>query len=892
MEHTPPGVELTHPEQATGGIPSSAPWSTEDQSLSQHEVLHALKIARCILWRAVVTPAAGENPFNWDIHTYNDGAAQQFLPLVRRADGEYVHSWYLSKHPDDRDRMDALSTWAIQTGQPGYTQEFRCLTNNGEYRWLREDVRIEQAGHERWELVGVCMDVTREKDVELALRQALEHNRVLLASLPQRVFFKDRAGTFLSVNKLFADDLGLTSEQVIGKTDFDLFPVELAAKYVADDRAVMDGRQTRVLEERNVVAGQDRTVEVTKAPVVDDSGEVLGVLGLFIDITERKAAQQALVEQARLTALRADVSSTLAQSGSLEAVLQRCTQAMVRHLDATLARVWMLPDGEDYLVLQASSGTVEGLGDKYNRIKLGEHVVGTMAQTREPLLSNALCEHPAIDREWKHREDLVAFAGYPLIVDGRLVGAMALFASRALGEAVVQALATIADGVAQFIQRKQSENLLEYQALHDALTGLPNRNLFHDRLSHAIRSAARKTAPVALLLLDLDRFKEVNDTFGHDAGDRLLRMLKPRLQRVLRECDTIARLGGDEFAIVLPETDREGAVQAANKILEAVDQPFLLDDCRLHVGASLGIALYPEHSHDGHALLRQADVAMYIAKQLGCGHSVYDAGADTYSANRLSLIGELRRAIDTEGLELYYQPRMNLRDGQVTGVEALARWNHPERGLLAPAEFIPLAEHTGLIDSLTAWVIGTALRQLQAWCDAGLNLTVAVNLSARNLQDAGLPGMVERLLKLYDIPGDMLVFEITESAVMADPDRAIATLNALRALGIGISIDDFGTGYSSLAYLKRMPVSEVKIDRSFVKDIPENAEDVTIARSVVDLGHNLGLEVVAEGVETGDSLELLSSIGCDAAQGYYISRPVPADKLTAWLRVRRISKAA
>jgi len=435
-------------------------------------------------------------------------------------------------------------------------------------------------------------------------------------------------------------------------------------------------------------------------------------------------------------------------------------------------------------------------------------------------------------------------------------------------------------------ERKRSEQLLEHQAHHDALTNLPNRTLLRERLAQAIRVADRDGGKVALLLMDLDRFKEINDTFGHPYGDLLLQQLKPRLQGAVTGNDTVARLGGDEFACVLLDTDEAGAKATAQRILCSLETPFALEEYRLNVDVSIGIALYPDHGTEINSLLRRADVAMYVAKQSGNRYAVYDPDEDTYTTKRLSLISDLRSAIDNDEFLLHFQPKVNLRTHQVGAIEALVRWQHPKHGFLPPGEFIPLAEQTGLIGPLSLWVLNAALRQVSEMHRLGFDLRVAVNLSARNVQDLDLPQVIAQLLCEYDVGADSLILEITESAVMENTEDAIANLKELRRMGVRLSIDDFGTGYSSLTYLKRMPVHQVKIDRSFVMDMAANSDDAKIVRSIVDLGHNLGLEVVAEGVENQATLDLLAASGCDLAQGYFISRPLIAEALITWLQER------
>jgi diguanylate cyclase (GGDEF)-like protein len=425
----------------------------------------------------------------------------------------------------------------------------------------------------------------------------------------------------------------------------------------------------------------------------------------------------------------------------------------------------------------------------------------------------------------------------------------------------------------------------EHQALHDALTGLPNRTLFQDRIGQALLSARRDGSEAAVLLMDLDRFKEINDTLGHHAGDALLRELSERLRTKLRSSDTVARLGGDEFGILLARvasmTDLEDVIR---RIREAVEEPFTLQDLPLGIEASIGVAFYPSHGGDVETLLQRADVAMYLAKESHSGYEIYDPNGDEYNPARLMLVGELRRAIEQKELVLHYQPKARVGSGEVTSVEALVRWQHPEQGLLFPDQFIPVAQHTGLIRPLTLYVLDTALAQCRAWQDEGLVLKVAVNLSMRNLIDLAFPESVAALLERWGVHPSLLELEITESTIMADPFRTMALLRKLKAMGLRLAIDDFGTGYSSLAYLKRLAVDEIKIDKSFVLNMARDENDAAIVRSTIDLARNLGLEVVAEGVESAEAWETLAQLGCDVAQGYYLSRPLPGDDLAAWLR--------
>lgn len=432
-------------------------------------------------------------------------------------------------------------------------------------------------------------------------------------------------------------------------------------------------------------------------------------------------------------------------------------------------------------------------------------------------------------------------------------------------------------------ERKRVEERIHHLAYHDVLTDLPNRTLFYDRLQQAILIGHRERRPLALLLLDLDRFKEVNDTFGHHYGDLLLRQIGLRLRKCLRESDTIARVGGDEFAVMLPNTHLEGASLITRKILKALETPFALNDATVEVGGSIGIALYPDHGEEGDLLFQQADKAMYAAKQAGGGYRIYLPKHEQSNSCRRMLMGKLSRAIEQEELEVYYQPQWSLKTNRVIGVEALSRWLDPQLGWISPDRFVSLAEQTGLIKPFTQWILKTVCRQYDEWEKAGLNVPVSVNLSARNLLEKRLPDQVAALIRTGCVQPALLEFEITERMMMGDPPLSMEVLTRLHAMGFPLVIDDFGTGYSSLSYLKKLPVQKIKIDKSFIVDL-ENKGDIVIVHSMINMGHSLGLKVVAEGVEDEFTKNLLDAFGCDVIQGYYISHPLPFGEMTRWLK--------
>jgi diguanylate cyclase (GGDEF)-like protein len=435
------------------------------------------------------------------------------------------------------------------------------------------------------------------------------------------------------------------------------------------------------------------------------------------------------------------------------------------------------------------------------------------------------------------------------------------------------------------LSRQAEEN--DRLARYDQLTGLPNRTLFSEHLAETLREDRQPGDEVAVLLLDVDGFKQINDTLGHGAGDTVLIEVGRRLRASLDEDFAIARLGNDEYALLQPHSKSQaGALETAARVRRTMEEPVALEGVAVNVETSIGIALAPDHAADAETLLRRADMALAHARTYRGVVEVYSAEHDHFDTARLKLLGQVRPALERDEFVLFYQPKTDLASSRVVGVEALLRWRHPHRGMLAPLEFMPLIEQTALIGSVTKYVVDQALSQLAAWRRAGLDLGMSVNLSAFNLSDPSLPAHVESLLKAHSTPAGALTVEVTESAAMADVDKALRVLHALRRLGVGISIDDFGSGHASIAYLTRLPATELKIDRSLITHICENPRDEAIARTTIDLARHLDLSVVAEGIETAEVAERLGQIGCDVGQGYFISRPLPAEEFVEWLAGR------
>jgi diguanylate cyclase (GGDEF)-like protein len=448
--------------------------------------------------------------------------------------------------------------------------------------------------------------------------------------------------------------------------------------------------------------------------------------------------------------------------------------------------------------------------------------------------------------------------------------------------------------VGELLKSKQRSEELQRIATTDDLTGLANRERFREVMEERIIAARDAGGAFAVMLMDLDRFKEVNDTLGHHYGDVLLRDLGPRLVEAIGPAGVVARLGGDEFGVLPPPGVHDPAwiEQIATGLTHCVSAPFVVDELSLEVGASIGIARFPDDGDDSHALLRCADIAMYAAKEAQCDFKLYAANQNQHSVRRLSVLSDIRHALSSDEIVVHFQPIVELDNLAVTGAEGLVRWQHPELGLIPPAAFVQTVEQTGLIGPLTRHVLERSIAECESWRKAGYALSVAVNLSVRNLVDRDLPREIERLLATYSLPADALQLEITESMIMSDPERAIATVTRLSDLGVRMSVDDFGTGYSSLANLRRLPIDELKIDRSFVAPMLHDESDLIIVRSTINLGHDLGLRIIAEGVEDSATLNQLALLGCDLAQGYHLSRPMPADAFVDWLRTANTDRGA
>ncbi len=597
--------------------------------------------------------------------------------------------------------------------------------------------------------------------------------------------------------------------------------------------------------------GQSRWIEIDAAPVREAGGAITHAVITFIDVTERVEAERVIqISEARFRALTE-------QSNDFTAIIDE--EGCFQYASSSFRRIL----GYEPEELIGSSVFVLLHPDDLLRVLI-MFTEGLQANIPLVKTESRMCR---ADGSWL----TVEAVAYNCLENPAIKGIV--LTSRDITE------------------RVRMEEALRYQTQFDGLTGMPNSTQFIEILEREVLAAQGEQRSMAVLVLDIDRFKDVNDTFGHHHGDLLLQQVGIRLQHIVPAPDVVSRLSADEFAVLLSNADEARAEAVASAIHHALEEPCNVDGYPVQTDVSIGASLYPVHAHDAITLLRRADMTMYAVKQAHDGYALFQSAFEQYNPQRLTLISELRRAIGTGELRLYYQPKVDLKSRTVDSVEALVRWQHPSRGLIPPDQFIPLAEQTGLIGLLSHWVLEEAMRQCREWMRAGHKLRVAINLSAWNLRDTALPKTIAALLEHYQLPPHLLCIEVTESAVMTDTHRSLDILGQIFALGVHISIDDFGTGYSSLAYLKQLPIDELKIDRSFVQHMVTNNADATIVRSTINLAHNFGLRVVAEGVEDVATLELLSTLHCDLAQGYYMSRPLPVEHLEPWLSETAKSKS-
>jgi diguanylate cyclase (GGDEF)-like protein len=759
-------------------------------------------------------------------------------------------------------------------------------------RWLHNLGRLHSYEHDV-AAGAVDAEATLYADAPLEIREAIKAvNRTaaslrsqygkridrLMNSLVQHKSAMDQAaivsevdvsGRLTAVNDQFVRSSGLPRAALLGHQLARVgAPNSPAAAPWTPSRSVWSGEV--------VIAGPNGACQWyrTVVPIFDAAGAVEKYICIDIDISERKEFERTILENAKRQTLIAAFGRKALEANDLAVLLHEACASAAEGLGASHAALFEADHDTGTLVLRAGTGwPQDAIGAQFDAAAL-DHATG------------AFCAPHAIR----------AGAAADIVCRERVYGSIGVYtqAEQHFTTDDFSFLDSLATILATALERHEANDRLTWLAQYDALTNLPNRRHLASRIEDAIAQAQRHGHRAGVMFIDLDRFKHVNDMLGHGAGDELLVQAGRRLEQCVRPGDLVARLGGDEFAVVLPHVaDQAASAAIAARLIEALARPFPLQGQQIFVSGSVGIAAYPDDGTCADMLLKSADIAMYSAKNSGRNnYQFYAAEMNEKAAQRLLTENQLRGALERDEFVLHYQPKVKLSDGSVRGFEALLRWDHPERGLVPPLEFITILEDTGLIIPVGEWVLAQVCRQLNAWQQAGRNpLPVAINLSARQLQQADLGASVERIVGAAGVNPRLLEFELTESMLMTDPEAAVAILGGLKAQGMRLSVDDFGTGYSSLAYLKRFPLDALKIDRTFVRDLPGDADDAAITKAVIRLAHSLNLKVVAEGVETIEQLRVLENYGCDEIQGYYVGRPQPAQHWTDLL-ARSLPRAA
>jgi diguanylate cyclase (GGDEF)-like protein/PAS domain S-box-containing protein len=792
--------------------------------------------------------------------------------------------------PDDVNTDAELEQQLLEGKIDIYQSEKRYLSKHGRVISTKRTTSVARSADGTPQYyIRVIDDVTESKLNEERYRAMFENAAVGITRV-------DLNGVLVDVNQKFCDMLGYARTELIGKAVKDITHSDDYGQGAALRGEVTQGVMKSAIGEKRFVRKDGMVIWAlrTMSIVRDDAGNPQYVISVVEDITQRKQAE---LRQAMEHA----VTRVLAEADTPAEAITRIIQTICESLGWACGTHWRWDDKAQLLSCYETwhveaAEVAEFIAFSRQTTNEAPAWLGEAPKTktgglvRRVWLDGAPVWFPDVTREPGFRRGknaekagLHCAFGFPILSGAQPMGVIEFF-SRNIEQpdlALLQVVRAIGSQIGQFIQRKQAEERVRHLAHYDELTGLPNRSMFNQQLARSLAQARRHAKPLAILFVDLDRFKNINDTLGHDAGDRVLKEVADRLRECLRESDTVGRLGGDEFVVLIEELPEPVQVAAvAQKILAAVAKPFILDAQEFHITASIGISTYPADSEDMQSLLKNADISMYRAKEQGKNnYQFYSAQMNVHSLERLTLESNLRRALERNEFLLHYQPKVDIGSGRITGMEALVRWQQPAKVLLPPAQFIPLAEETGLIVPIGEWVLKTACARNKSWQEQGLPpLCIAVNLSPRQFAHENLLQDVARVLDETGLDPNLLELEITESMVMRNPEFAAKLLIKLKAMGIHLAIDDFGTGYSSLNYLKRFPIDSVKIDRSFIQDIPGNSDDAAITRAIIVMAHSLRLKVIAEGVETGEQLRFLRDHECDEMQGYYFSRPLPENE--------------
>jgi len=753
--------------------------------------------------------------------------------------------------------------------------------------------------------IVILRDITNRVRLEESVKKSEKHLRNVLNGLGPHMLvgLMTPEGRLIEANLPALGVAGLKPEDVLGKPFEETYwwaYSEAVKKQLHDTICrVVRGETCRYDVVIRVAENHFITIDFCLHPLLDGAGNVIYLIASAVDITERKLAEDHIQHLRNVLEAIRNVNQLIVREKNQQRLLQGACDIINQTRKYKLVWIGMLQEGSKDVLPTAQAGLednyLKSVKITWDNSETGKGPTGTAIKTRMPFVMQKITDESRHDpwREQALKQGYASSASVPLVYRNRVFGALNVYSSipDAFDEEEVNLLTEASRDIGFALhsieleeKHKRAEAKMEHLALYDTLTDLPNRTLLHKLIQQSIASVDPK-ASLALLSIGVDRFKAINETLGHPVGDRALQKIAKRLQQFSHGVIPVARLGGDIFALLLtPIEDSQQPFRTAHEILEVFATPLKLEGYTIDVEMSIGIALYPYHGKDADTLMVRTEVAMGTAKSAHSRIAAYDTGMEQYTLEHLQLAGELRQAIEQNELILHYQPKINMSERCIIGVEALVRWQHPEKGFMAPDLFIPMAEQTALIHPLTYWVLNEAFAQISQWHQQGLELVMAVNLAVQNLLDAQLVSVIAKGLQDYEVEPAWLMLEITESDLMADPVRAQKTLQQLHAMGVRLSIDDFGTGHSSLAYLKDLPVDELKIDQSFVLNMSSDETQAMIVRATISLAHNLGLTTTAEGVETEAVWEQLQALDCNVAQGYFISRPLTSADFMRWLK--------
>ncbi|NMT64815.1 sensor domain-containing protein [Marinobacter orientalis] len=798
------------------------------------------------------------------------------------------HGWNPPFHPDDRGRAAERWLQATNSGKP-YEIEYRLRRRDGVYHWMLGralPMRDAEGNIVKW--FGTCTDIDHLKRTQERLDEAQ-----LVGKIGDWEYnpITDDTTWSQAVYRMFGRDSRLDAPKNLleSSTLYDAESAVLLKKML--NLATASGQTQRFDLRTKGGDGQESYVQVVAVPRKADSGEVVGLFGTVQDISERKQAELALHARAQQQRLAAALGQFALSATSLDEVYTEAASTIAQGLKVEFSNILLLDGPQNPLVLKAGIGWKPGW--------IGRQVADPVEQTqtyrvlasREPVIIHDFSE----DSQFAPSELLTShgvMSGVDILVGGfeKPAGVLGAYTDtpRKFSTDDVGFLQGIANILSAVAERQRANEQLSHMALHDPLTDLPNRLLLTDRLNEALSHAKRHDEQVALLFVDIDRFKHVNDVFGHALGDHVLHEVAKRLSRCVNSEGTVSRQGGDEFIVALTGVQEEqDAALIADRLLTAITSPFILEDIEIILGMSIGIACFPRNGEDAGTLLRNADAAMYVAKELGRNrYQFYAPEMNMRALDRLTLESDLHRAIERNELFLMYQPQLDLKTENVVGLEALVRWRHPSRGLISPGQFIPIAEDCGLIIPIGNWILESACTRRAYWASQGLTTgSMAVNISAHQFRQADFCDRINDVLLRTGLRPDLLELEVTEGVIMQGIDQVLNKLNLLRELGVTLAIDDFGTGYSSLNYLKQFPLHCLKIDQSFTRGLPNDQGNEAIAKAIIQMGHSLGLKVLAEGIETKEEENHLKALGCDAGQGYLYAKPLSTGDCEEYLRV-------